>query len=74
VGLQDKKLTESAQEAVAPGSPTDKQWDGVHRSFFPGDKIARTRTYKVCPQLKLYDRVFIEGIVLIILVNKASLL
>jgi hypothetical protein len=37
-----------------------QQWDGVHRSFFPGGKIERTRKYKVCTQLKLYGRVFID--------------
>jgi len=74
VGLQDKKLTESAQEAVAPGSPTEKTVARVHRSFFPGGKIARTRKCKVCIQRKLYARVFTEEFTLIKLINNASLL
>jgi hypothetical protein len=73
-GCKTKSWWNRPRRQWLPARLLTKQWARVHRSFFPGGKIARTKMRKVCIQGKLCARVFTKEFTLIKLINNASLL
>ena len=73
-GCRTKSWWSRPRRQWLPARLLTEQWARVHRSFFPGGKIARTRMWKVCIQRKLRARFFTEEFTLIKLITNASLL